>query len=197
MSTKQDAKYAAKRRASIRKRNRELIRQIGIYLFIGLIVLGTISTAFVVQVGTSTSPTVVVPTPTANLGMSGLVTQADAAIASGDYKTGIGLYLAYLAASPDDADVNFKVGKAYLDAANTEPDYAAGLEHLQRSIAINPSGPYAAQAQVLIDQFGAAAKATIAVLSTASIPVSGTASLATPAAIAPTVPVTSTSPITP
>lgn len=189
MSTKPDAKYAAKRRAAVRKRNRELIRQIGIYLFIGLIVLGTISSVFVVQVGTN--PTVVTPTATPNSGIAQLVTQADTAIATGDYQTGVGLYLAYLAQNPQDADVHFKLGKAYLNAANTSPDYAAGLDHLQRALNINPSGAFAAEAQTLITQYGAAANATIAVLATASVPVSGTTT------IAPTVPVTATKPITP
>ncbi|MEO5951240.1 MAG: hypothetical protein ABIQ44_02110, partial [Chloroflexia bacterium] len=102
MSTNPDAKYAAKRRAAVRKRNRELIRQIGIYLFIGLIVLGTISSVFIVQVGTNPA-TVVTPTATPNSGLAQLVTQADTAIASGSYENGIGLYLAYLAQNPQDA----------------------------------------------------------------------------------------------
>ncbi len=198
MSTKPDAKYAAKRRAATRKRNRELIRQIGVYFFIGLIVLGTISSVFVVQMGTTTPGAIPTATPAINSGMGQLVTQADTAIASGSFKDGIGLYLAYLAQNPEDANVHFKVGKAYLDPANTEPDYVAGLDHLQRAININPSGSFAAEAQSLLTQYSASANATLAASASATVPLTGTTNVTgTITTVAPTVPVTATTPITP
>ena len=198
MSTKPDTKYASKRRAATRKRNRELIRQIGVYFFVGLIVLGTISSVFIVQVGNSTSTVSPTPTSVINNGLGQLITQADTNIATGSFKEGIGLYLAYLAQNPEDAEVHFKVGKAYVSPGNTEPDYAAGLDHLQRALNINPSGSFAAEAQSLITQYAATANATLAAIASVTVPVTGTTSVTgTITTVAPTVPITTTDPITP
>ena len=220
MSMKRDTKYAAKRRAEARKRNREIGRYIFAYFIVALLVLGTVSTVFIAQVG---APTVVLPTPTvpSNNPLSQLVTQADTYLAGGDFTQAIQLYDAYLAQFPEDADVHFKVGKAYVDPANPAPDYVAGLSHLQRALNINPAGSFVSEAQALISQYAAAANATAAVLASA-VPLTGTATItgtlavtntaiitgtstvtgtfATPALTSdasPTVPITATTPITP
>jgi tetratricopeptide (TPR) repeat protein len=144
-----------------------------------------------------------------------LVTQADTHIASGAYDQAIPLYNAYLAQYPEDSEVHFKLGKAYLASANPTPDYVAGLSHLQRALNINPTGAFVSEAQALITQYGPAANETAAALSSA-VPLTGTATVtgtvvvtgtgtvtdpfATPALntdASPTVPITATAPITP
>ena len=202
MSTKRDTKYIAKRRAMARKRNRDIIRYIGVYFFIAMLVIGTVSTVFIAQVGAPTTPvSTATATPQSNSGLSQLVTQADGNIASGDFTQGIGLYRAYLSqceqpggSCPDTADVHFKVGKAYLDSRNQTPDYVAGLDHLQRAININPVGSFVPEANALISQYASAANATAAVLASA-VPLTGTATVTGTAAVTGTM-VTGTSTIT-
>ena len=96
MSTKRDTRYAAKRRAEARKRNREIIRYAGVYFFVAMLVIGTISTVFIAQVGLPTT-TVATPVPTADNALRQLVTTADGHVATGAYDQAIPLYNAYLA----------------------------------------------------------------------------------------------------
>jgi tetratricopeptide (TPR) repeat protein len=169
MSTKRDTQYAAKRRAAARKRNRELVRQIGTYIILAVLIIGTVSTVFIAQTTTSSQPlSSVTPTATLSSTLQQLVTQADQALATGVYTEAIGLYNAYLSQIPSDADVNFKLGKAYLDSNNPSPDYIAGLDHLQRALQINPSGSWAAEANALVEQYNAAGIATVGALQTAT-----------------------------
>jgi tetratricopeptide (TPR) repeat protein len=220
MSTKRDTRYAAKRRAEVRKRNREVLRYVGVYFFIAMLVIGTISTVFVAQVGApgTALPT---PTPTSDNALRQLVTQADTYLTSGSYDQAIPLYNAYLAQFPEDAEVHFKLGKAYVDAANPAPDYVAGLSHLQRALNINPAGTFVAEAQALIGQYAPAANETAAaqasaVAITGTATVTGTISIVSTPGItgtgtvtgtvptpglntdaSPTAPITATAPITP
>lgn len=207
MSSKQDTKYAAKRRAATRKRNRELLRQIAVYFFVGIIVIGTVSSVFVVGVPSTTITPTPVPTTATNSGFDQLVTQADGNIASGLFNDGISLYMAYLSQNPTNADVHFKVGKAYLDSNNPEPDYVAGVDHLQRAININPTGSFVAEAQGLLTQYGTAASSTAAAMAS-TVPVTNTTTVTgttvvidTPnpsdADVMPTQPIAPTTPITP
>lgn len=169
MSTKRDTQYAAKRRAAVRKRNRDLMRYLLTYAILAVLIIGTVSTVFIAQSTTSSAPTGdVTPTATVNSGMIQLVTQGDQALASGVYTQAIGLYNAYLSQVPTDADVNFKLGKAYLDSKNPSPDYVAGLDHLQRALQINPNGSWVAEAQALITQYQTAGLATVSALQTAT-----------------------------
>lgn len=202
MSTKRDTKYAAKRRAAARKRTRDIGRYIFAYFVIAILVIGTISSVFIAQVGTSTPTVTATATPPAANGLGQLVTQGDTSIATGDFATGISYYNAYLAQDAQNADVHFKLGKAYLDANNPSPDYVSGLDHLQRAININPTGSFVDEARSLISQYGTAANATINAMPLPTSPISGTVTVtgtqpASNTAIVPTVPVTATTPITP
>src|SRR4051812_13920481 len=125
MSSRRDTKYAAKRRAATRKRTREYARIFFVYAFIGILIIGTVSTIFIVSAPAS-NPTVPTLTPTANAALGDLVTKGDAAIATGDYNAGISYYLAYSTQNAQDSDVLFKIGKAYVDSNNPSPDYLAG-----------------------------------------------------------------------
>jgi hypothetical protein len=203
MATKRDTQYAAKRRAAVRKRNRELMRYILTYAILAVLIIGTVSTVFIAQSTTSSAPTSgVTPTAPVNSGMIQLVTQGDQALASGVYTQAIGLYTAYLQQVPTDADVNFKLGKALVDPKNPSPNYPNGLDHLQRALQINPNGSWVAEAQALITQYQTAGLATVSALQTAtavapSTGITGTVTgTGTPSSggstgdIAPTVPVT-------
>jgi tetratricopeptide (TPR) repeat protein len=152
MSTRRDTKYAARRRAAGRKRVRELGRLIFVYAFIGILIIGTVSTIFVVNapVTTSTVPTL---TPTANAALSSLVTNGDAALASGDYNGALSYYLAYSTQNAQDADVLFKIGKVYVDPKNPSPDYLAGVAYLQRAANANPNASWVTEAAALITQY--------------------------------------------
>ncbi|HST03217.1 MAG TPA: hypothetical protein VLQ48_00600 [Chloroflexia bacterium] len=197
MSTKRDTQYAAKRRAAARKRNRELVRQIGTYIILAVLIIGTVSTVFIAQTTTSSQPlTSVTPTATLSSTLQQLVTQADQALATGVYTEAIGLYNAYLSQIPSDADVNFKLGKAYLDSNNPSPDYIAGLDHLQRALQINPSGTWAAEANALVEQYNAAGIATVGALqtATASAPTAVLTATGTPALGADSSPVVPATP---
>jgi predicted Zn-dependent protease len=177
MSRRIDTRYAAKRRAANKKRMRDLVRYIAIFGFIGILILGTVSTVLI----TNTSGVTVAsatPTPTSNSSLASLVTQADTNIASGDYNSGISLYRAYLSQNSTDADVIFKLGQAYVDSKNPAPDYLAGVSYLQQALNASPSATWASEAQTLITQYApqALAEATVTALAASASPVvTGTA----------------------
>lgn len=193
-------KTATKRRAAARKRTRDIGRYIFAYFIIGLLVLGTVSTIFVAQAPVSVAPTI---TPTAqNNALDTLLTTADQRIAEGDYASGIGFYNAYLAQNPGNADVQYKLGKAYLNSPT--PDYLAGVDRLQRALSINSAGSFASDAQQLIIQYGDLASQTataVAVITgtvtlSGTITVSGTATISGTGILTPGVTITSSSTIT-
>jgi tetratricopeptide (TPR) repeat protein len=178
MSTKRDTQYAAKRRAAARKRNRELIRQIGTYMILAVLIVGTVSAVFIAQVGNTSSPPASNATPTATVStaLKQLVTQADQLVATGAYTDAVSYYAAYLQQVPTDADTHFKLGKTLVDPKNPSPNYPRGLAELQQALNINPSGTWAAEAQALLTQYQSASIATISALPT---PTSGTSSTST------------------
>ena len=182
-------KTATKRRAAARKRTRELGKYIFAYFIIGLLVLGTVSTIFVAQAPVTLAPTI---TPTAqNNALDTLLTSADQKIAEGDYESGIGFYNAYLAQNPGNADVQYRLGKAYINSPS--PDYLAGVDRLQRALSINSAGPFAADAQQLITQYGDLAFQT----ATALAAITGTVTISGTAVISGTAPVSGTGSLTP
>lgn len=191
------ARAAAKRRAAARRRTREVGKHLFAYLIIAILVLGTISTVIVAQVPVvSTAPT---PTPTAGVapGLQQLITQADQRAAAGNWDDAIGLYLAYLAQDPSNADVLFKLGKAYIN--KPDPDYLRGLDYIQRALNINPNGAFAAEARALMEQYSdeAAATATASRAITATATITGTSTLTNTNTITATTVVTSTPPAGP
>jgi tetratricopeptide (TPR) repeat protein len=153
---------------------------------------------FVVQVPASTDNSAALATPTVagQDTLAILAKNGDDAITAGRYAEAVTYYRAYLGQNPQDGDVHFKLGKAYVSDQNPEHNYVAGVDHLQRALNINPSASYAAEAQNLIQQWGtkategatATAQASSAVTATTST--SGTTSTANPDEIAPTKPVT-------
>ena len=208
MSTanRRDTKYAAKRRASARKRMRDLGKYIFAYSIIAILVLGTVSTVFITQVpiGTDPNATAVVPTATSASGdtLAVLVKNGDDAANAGRLAEAVTFYRAYLAQNPEDGEVHFKLGKAYVSDLNTESNYVAGVDHLQRALNINPNAYYASEAQNLIQQWsikaseGATATAGASSAVTATAGITGTtgvtATTGTSGAedIAPTKPIT-------
>ena len=184
MSTvnRRDAKSAAKRRAATRRRIRGLGKYIFAYSIIAILVIGTVSAVFIAQVPVSTGDTgvpTVVPTSAsgANDTLAVLAKNGDDAINAGRYTEALTFYRAYLGQNPADGDVQFKLGKAYVSDQNPQPDYVAGVDHLQRALSINPNASYAAEAQTLIQQWGtraiegatATAQASSAVTTTTGI----------------------------
>ena len=150
------------------------MRIIFVYAFIGILIIGTISTIFVVSAPQTVS-TVPTLTPTTNAVLGSLVTNGDAAIASGDYTGALNYYLAYSSQNAQDADVLFKIGKTYVDPKNPSPDYLAGVAYLQRALSINPNGSWSTEASALLTQYEP--QALVAATSTAlaaSSPVTGT-----------------------
>jgi hypothetical protein len=193
-------KTATKRRAAARKRTREIGKYIFAYFIIGLLVLGTVSTIFVAQTPVTVAPTI---TPTAQgNALDTLLTTADQKIAEGDYESGIGFYNAYLAQNPGNADVQYKLGKAYINSPT--PDYLAGVDRLQRALSINSTGSFAADAQQLIIQYGdlvsqtatALAAITGTVTISGTIAVSGTATISGTGSLTPGATITTSSTIT-
>ncbi len=160
MYSKRDTRYAAKRRAANRKRMREVVRYVAVFGFIGILIIGTfatiVGTSILTPAGTTTSGS---PSPTTNGSLSQLVTQGDAAVASGDYNGAISYYLAYSAQNPTDADVLFKIGQTWVNSKNSNPDYLAGVAYLQRALTANPNGSWASQAASLIAQYSSQANA--------------------------------------
>lgn len=215
MYSKRDTRYAAKRRAANKKRRREVLRYVGIFGFIGILIIGTFATIVGTSILAPATTTTTSPSPTSNAALSQLVTQGDAAVASGDYSGGISYYLAYSSQNPTDANVLFKIGQAWVDPKNPNPDYLAGLAYLQRALSANPSGSWASQASSLITQYSSQANAeatttAIAALSATVVP-TGTVTVVTvrttptapsnggvpaPSSGAPQSPVTSTTTIT-
>ncbi|HYP19006.1 MAG TPA: tetratricopeptide repeat protein [Chloroflexia bacterium] len=160
MSTprKIDAKTAAKRRAARRRQTRETMGRCGIIAIVAILVIGTI--ASVIIPGTVTAPGAVptdVPAvnPTAtqpNLsGLQSLVQLGDEAASKGNWADAASIYRSYLAQDPTDGQVHFKLGKVYLSMQ--PPNYLEALSELQQALSINPSAPYAQEAQSLIDQY--------------------------------------------
>jgi hypothetical protein len=199
MSTKRDTRYAAKRRAANKKRMRETVRYIAVFGFIGMLIIGTVSTIYIASSPATTTGSSV-PTAAPTNALSSLVTQGDAAIAKGDYAGGIAYYRAYLSSQQNSTDSNtmFKLGQAYVDSKNPTPDYLLGLVYLQQAQTANPSATWAQQAASLINQFApqASAEATttaVAALSATKVP-TGTTSL--PSSGAPQSPITATGTIT-
>jgi hypothetical protein len=188
---------------------REVVRYVAIFGFIGMLIIGTISTVYIASspatVSSTTSPTAA---PTSAL--SGLVTQGDAAITSGDYAGAIGYYRAYLSQNSTDSDVMFKIGQAYVNSKNSKPDYLLGLAYLQQAQNANPSASWAQTAASLMSQYApqanaeatttavAALSATQVTTGTASVP--GGSGSATPISAtgsgAPRAPITATTTIT-
>ena len=195
MSTRRDTQYAAKRRAAARRRTREIGRQVFAYAIIGLLILGTVSFIFVP--GTVTTP--VAATPTTGTGaLSDLVNRGDQEISAGNYSQGISYYLAYSIQNPQDADVLFKLGKAFVNPSNPQPDYLTGVNYLQRAVNANANASWAAEAYALISEYSDEANA--GATATAAGAVTGTTSVTStvPASGAqPTAPLTGTNPITP
>jgi hypothetical protein len=195
MSRQRDTQYAAKRRAAARRRTREIGRHIFAYSIIGLLILGTVSFIFVP--GTISTPVDATPTP-ANSALSDLVSRGDQEIAAGSYSQGISYYMAYSIQNPQDADVLFKLGKAFVNPSNPQPDYLTGVNYLQRAVNANANASWAAEAYALISQYndqaiaGATATAAGAITGTNAVtdtvPTSGAQ---------PTAPLTGTNPITP
>ncbi|HYP39597.1 MAG TPA: hypothetical protein VEX13_04485 [Chloroflexia bacterium] len=187
-------KSATKRRAAARKRTREIGKYIFAYFIIGLLVLGTVSTIFVAQAPVTIAPTI---TPTTqNNALDTLLTTADQKIAEGDYASGIGFYNAYLAQNPGNADVQYRLGKAYINSPT--PDYLAGVDRLQRALSINSAGSFASDAQQLITQYGDLAFQTATALSviTGTVTISGTATISGTGSLTPGATITSSSTIT-
>jgi len=196
MSTRRDTRYAAKRRAANRKRTREFARIFFVWAFIGVLIIGTVSTVFLVSAPASTA---IVPTltPTANAALGDLVNKGDAAIAAGDYNGGISYYMAYSTQNAQDADVFFKLGKAYVDPKNPSPDYLAGVSYLQRALNASSNASWAGEAASLLTQYEpqAIAAATATAVVGASQVVTGT-TVTTDTGTAVTAPVTGTSVLT-
>jgi hypothetical protein len=153
MSSRRDTRYNAKRRAASRKRVREIGKSVFVYLFIGFLILGTVSTVLITGAPATVQTPSPTPTPSVNSNLSSLVTSGDQALAQGDYKGAIRYYDAYIKINQQDADVLFKIGKAEVDPKNTTPDYLAGVEYLQRALNINSSASWAAEATSLKTQY--------------------------------------------
>jgi len=208
MSTKRDTRYAAKRRAANKKRMRDTLRYVAVFGFIGMLIIGTVSTIYIASSPATTTGSSVAPTATTNNALGSLATKGDEAIASGDYAGGISYYRAYLSSPQNstDSDVMFKIGEAYVDSKNPKPDYLLGLSYLQQAQTANPSATWAQQAASLINQFApqaiaeatttavAAASATQVTTGTTSVP--GASSSGTPLSatnsVAPQAPITAT-----
>jgi tetratricopeptide (TPR) repeat protein len=183
MATKRDTQYAAKKRAAARKRNRELVRQIGTLIILAVLIIGTVSTVFIAQSGTTSSVPLsnATPTVTVSAAIRQLVTQADQLVATGAYTDAVSYYAAYLQQVPTDADTHFKLGKALLAADNPSPNYPRGLAELQQALNINPNGTWATEAQSLMSQYQNASIATIAALPSPTTAAPSTSSTGTPA----------------
>ncbi|HEX8228946.1 MAG TPA: tetratricopeptide repeat protein [Chloroflexia bacterium] len=154
-----DPKTASKRRAARRKRTRETLGRIGVLGIVAILVISTISTVILPTTVTAPiAPTATVaatvaagvPTPTAQADFSIIVTEADEAASKGNWKEAADLYEAYLGQDAENGEVHFKLGKVYLSMQ--PPNYLDGLAELQQAVRINPSAPYAQEAQALIDQ---------------------------------------------
>lgn len=91
------------------------------------------------------------PTATTGADLSQLVTLGDQAGAKGDWTSAVGYYGAYLGQDATNADVHFKLGKAYLQVQ--PPNYLEALSQLQQAVGINPNAPFAAEANSLINQY--------------------------------------------
>ncbi|MEO8287503.1 MAG: hypothetical protein ABI670_13840 [Chloroflexota bacterium] len=160
-------------------------RNIFAYFFVAVLIIGTVSTVFIASTPASTPASDATPTTNPS-SFLGLVTQADTELASGKYENAIGLYNAYLSQNATDADVLFKLGKAYVSPQNPTPDYLSGVDYLQRAVTINGSAAWAAEAFALISQYQPQAQATATAIS-ASAAVTGTATIASPSLTATTV----------
>jgi tetratricopeptide (TPR) repeat protein len=197
MSTanRRDTKLAAKRRAAARKRVRDLGKYIFAYSIIAILVIGTVSAVFIAQVPVSTGDTgnqSIFPTATTAGAdtLAVLVKNGDDAITAGRYAEALTFYRAYLAQNPQDGEVQFKLGRAYVSDQNTEPNYVSGVDHLQRALNINPNASYAAEAQALLAQWGAKATEGATATAQALSAVTATTSVTNTGDISPTTPLT-------
>lgn len=166
----------------------------GALLIVAILVIGTVSTVFILQGSqTAVAPTVptVEPTSANGAGLDQLVTQGDQAAAKGDWASATSRYRAYLSQDTTNAEVHFKLGKAYL---NTQPpSYLDGLSQLQQAVGINPNGSFAPEANSLINQYKDKVPSPAAITGTISIgDVLPTAGISGTTSITGTLPVTST-----
>ena len=154
MSTppKRDPKAAAKRKAQARRRNRELGRYIFAYGLIFILVVSTVATVLVPTIGTSTLPVpTVIPTQAANTGLEQLITQADQAVAAGNWITATGIYRSYLQLDGTRADVHLKFAKSIINGPT--PNYLEAAQSLQQATSISGGGSAIAnEAQQLLTQ---------------------------------------------
>src|SRR5207237_8125848 len=115
MSSRRDTRYNAKRRAANRKRVRDIGKSVFVYLFIGFLILGTVSTVLITGAPATVQTPSPTPSPSASSSLASLVTSGDQALAQGNYQGAISYYGAYSSQNPQDADVLFKIGKAEVD----------------------------------------------------------------------------------
>src|SRR5437667_6350284 len=103
MSSRRDTRYNAKRRAANRKRVREVGKSVFVYLFIGFLILGTVSTVLITGAPATVQTASPTPSPSVNSNLSSLVTSGDQALAQGNYQGAISYYSAYTKINPQDA----------------------------------------------------------------------------------------------
>jgi hypothetical protein len=148
-----------------------MIRRVGAIFFVVLFVLGTATTLFVFQpsaasvpVGTagnsnipSTAGNAIQPNvatqPVSDTGNAAqandLVKQGDDAANAGKWTDAIGFYSAALGLSSGNASAEYSLGKAYVQTKQ----YDKAIEHLQKSVDLNPSATFAGDAQNLINTY--------------------------------------------
>lgn len=161
----------AKRRAAARRRNRDMVRRVGAIFFVILFGLGTATTIFVFQstppasnstgtgaiTGSSIPLSTVVPAGSAAASVStpssgqagSLVKQAQDAANQGKWQDAISFYNAALGLSPDNASVEYDLGKAYIQIK----DYGLAVQHLQDAVNLNPQAAFVSDAQNLINTY--------------------------------------------
>ncbi len=146
-----DSRTAAKRRAARRRQTRESIKRLGALLIVAVLVIGTVSTVFIGAPQVVNAPAGDA-TPTAGLNVEQLIGSGDEAAAKNDWASAVSYYSAYLALAQNatNADVHFKLGKAYLNLP--QPNYLEGVTQLQQALSINPQAPFAQEAATLIDR---------------------------------------------
>jgi len=142
------------------------MRQIGAIFFVAIFVLGTATTALIVQqasnqstaAGVGTTPaagatvveaTVVAGTPTQGNAVQQIIDKADEAAAKNDWKTAAGFYKSAVALSPSNPTLLFKYGKALGYTEN----YADAVDNLQKALDLNPSATFAGEAQQFIETY--------------------------------------------
>jgi hypothetical protein len=170
------------------------MRQFFAVFFIFIFVCGTATTAFVFQQGVvpggtqagqpATTPAPGASSPQQQLTPSDnavqqLVQNADAAFSSGDWASAASQYKAALALSPGNATLHFKAGKSFINSK----DYTNGVDQLQKALDLNPTATFAEEARSLVETYKGQA--------------SPAAGGGTGGSVTGTLPITSTSPVTP